>query len=92
MSSDLNGKCNHPEYITNLEEHFRGNPVTITLPHNNIPRDRELINNENNYLFGRVEYKSIVQFKCGGCSKEIQPTYNPGRIPKFSCENCKIVF
>lgn len=92
MPDNLNGKYNHPEYITNLEEHFRGNPVVITLPTDDISRARELINDKNNYLFGKVEYKSVVQFKCGGCSNDITPTYNPGQIPKFSCGNCKIVF
>ena len=92
MSEELLGKCNHPKYTRNLEQYFMGDPTIITLSTNDKSRAKELINNENNYLFGNVEYKAVVEFECGACSKVIAPAYRPGQIPRFTCDNCKTVF
>jgi hypothetical protein len=92
MPEELLGRYNHPDYITNLERNFIGNPTIIILPIGDNSRAKDLINNQNNYLFGKVDYKAIVNFKCGKCDTDIAPSYRPGQIPLYTCNNCRKAF
>jgi len=92
MSDTKTTKFIDPIYIENLENWVIENPTVITLPTDNIPRANQLLKRKSNYLYGKIDHRVIVKFKCGGCFHLIEPRYEPGGPPDFFCITCKWKF